>query len=255
MLVLYEFGLSPFAQKVKIALREKNIPFDRRNGLTGEHAAEVRRLSRRGEIPLLLGGTTVVTDSTIILDYLDEKWPDPPLLPDDPARRAESRSLEEWCDSEIEATLYNLGEIMFSEDGPTEARQAVMEFGQAELTRHQAALADRLGDDDFFDGSMLGRADMSVLPHMNASRVMRMAPAQENLLAWLDRMNARPSVAETVAEVKQSLDEFKALMAEVRAGSARRQMRDHRLDWLLRAGGAAILEARMGADNIRFSVA
>jgi len=251
MLVLYEFGLSPFAQKVKIALREKNIPFDRRNGLTGEHAAEVRRLSRRGEIPLLLGGTTVVTDSTIILDYLDEKWPDPPLLPDDPARRAESRSLEEWCDSEIEATLYNLGEIMFSEDGPAEARQAVMEFGQAELTRHQAALADRLGDDDFFDGSMLGRADMSVLPHMNASRVMRMAPAQENLLAWLDRMNARPSVA----EVKQSLDEFKALMAEVRAGSARRQMRDHRLDWLLRAGGAAILEARMGADNIRFSVA
>ncbi len=255
MLVLYEFGLSPFAQKVKIALREKGVPFDRRNGLTGEGAEAVRRLSRRGEVPLLLDGEAVVTDSTIILDYIDEKWPDPPLLPDDPTRRAESRILEELCDTEIEAIIYHLGELMFSKDGPADVRQAVAEFGKAELKRHQAELSDWLGEDDYFDGQAIGRADMSVIPHMNASRVMRMAPEQENLLAWLDRMNARPSVTETVAEVKQSLDDFKALMGAVRTGSARRQMRDHRLDWLLRAGGAPILEARMAADNVRFAVA
>lgn len=171
------------------------------------------------------------------------------------SRRAESRMLEELCDTEIEAIIYNLGELMSCEDGPVDVRQAVAEFGKAELKRIQAELSDRLGDDDYFDGQTIGRADMSVIPHMNASRVMRMAPEQENLLAWLDRMNARPSIAETVAEVKQSLDDFRALMGAARAASARRQMRDHRLDWLLRAGGAPILEARMAADNVRFALA
>ena len=86
MLTLYDFGLSPYAQKVKIALREKGISFDRRNGLTGEGADELRRLSRRAEVPLLVDGETIVADSTIILDYLDEKWTDRPILP----RRASS---------------------------------------------------------------------------------------------------------------------------------------------------------------------
>lgn len=255
MLVLYDFGLSPFAQKVKIALREKGVAFDRRNGLKDEGVEEVHRLNRRGEVPLLLDGEAAIADSTIILDYIDEKWPDPPLLPNDPARRADCRMIEELCDTEIEATIYNLGELMFFEDGPADVRQAVAEFGRAELKRHQAELSDRLGSDDYFNGGSVGRADMSLIPHMNASRVMKLAPAQENLLTWLDRMNARPSVAETVAEVKQSLDDFKAIMGAVKTGGARRQLRDHRLDWLLRAGGAPILEARMTAGNIRFAVA
>jgi len=55
------------------------------------------------------------------------------------------------------------------------------------------------------------------------------------------------------AEVKQRLDDFKALMGVVRTGSARRQMRDHRLDWLLRAGGAPILEARIAAQKSKSS--
>ncbi|MEO1200172.1 MAG: glutathione S-transferase family protein [Pseudomonadota bacterium] len=255
MLLLYDFGLSPFAQKVKIALREKGVAFERRNGLTGDGVDELRRLNRRGEVPLLVDGDVTVADSRIILDYIDERWPEPPLLPADPGKRAQSRMLEELCDTEIEALIYNLGELSFSEHGPAEARQAVAEFGSAELKRHQAELSKRLGDDAYFDGETIGRGDISVLPHMNASRVMRMAPEQDNMLAWLDRMNARPSVIETVAEVKQSLADFKVLMGAVKAGNTRRQMRDHRLDWLLRAGGAPILQARLAADDVRFSAA
>lgn len=253
MLVLYDFGLSPFAQKVKIALREKGIPFERRNGLTGEGTKEVRRLSRRGEVPLLLDGEAVISDSCIILDYIDEKWPDPSLLPKDPARRAENRMLEDLCDTEIEAIIYNIGELMSGRDGPEPVRQAVDAFGRSELKRIQAGLSARLGDDDFFRGTEIGRADMALLPHMNVSRLLRLPPEQPNLQAWLKRMNARPSVAETVAEVKASLDDFKALMSAVQSGGAQRQMRDHRLDWLMRAGGAAIVEARLAAGNIRFA--
>jgi glutathione S-transferase len=254
MLVLYDFGLSPFAQKVKLALREKDIPFERRNGLTGHGVDEVQGLSRRGEIPLLLDGKEVITDSTIIVDYIEDKWPEPPLLPTDPAQRAKSRSLEELCDTEIESILYNLGELMFSDDGPEDVRTAVADFGRQEIKRIQSELSKQLGTAEYFDGTALGRGDISLIPHMNATQVMRLGPEQENLQAWLARMNARPSVVETVLEVKQSLDEFKSLMSAVKAGSTRRQMRDHRLDWLIRAGGAPIFEARLAADNIRFSV-
>lgn len=253
MLVLYDFGLSPYAQKVKIALREKDIPFQRKNGLTGEGTKEVRELSRRGEVPLLLDGSAVIADSRIILDYIDEKWPSPPLLPPDPAERARCRMLEALCDSEVEAIIYNLGELMSCEDGPEAVRKSVDAFGRAELKRIQADLSDRLGNADFFSGPAFGRADISVLPHMNVMRLLRLAPQQENLVTWLKRVNARPSVTATVVEVKESLDDFKALMSAVRTGNAQRQMRDHRVDWLLRAGGAPIVEARRAAGNIRFA--
>lgn len=254
MLVLYDFGLSPFAQKVKIALREKGVPFERRNGLTGAGVDEVQQLCRRGEIPLLLDGEDVITDSTIIVDYIDEKWPEPSLLPKDPAKRAESRSLEELCDTEIEAILYNLGELMFSEDGPDDVRASVADYGRSEMAHIQAELSRLLGEQDYFDGESPGRGDISLIPHMNACQVLRLGPEQENLKAWMGRMNARASVAEGVAEVKQSLEEFKGLMSAVKAGESRRQMRDHRLDWLIRAGGAPIFDARLAAGNIRFAV-
>src|SRR5436309_15298533 len=94
MVLLYEHPLSPYAQKVKIALAEKGVAFECRlpdfmSGRDDAFAAASPRL----EVPALVDGETRVFDSTIILEYVEDRWPAPPLLPAAPAERARVRTL------------------------------------------------------------------------------------------------------------------------------------------------------------------
>ena len=66
-------------------------------------------------------------------------------------------------------------------------------------------------------------------------------------------MNARPTVAKTVAEAKESISEFKELIADVREGRAKRLYRDHRLEWMMRAGGVGLVLEGLKNNDIRFS--
>src|SRR5437763_15535584 len=82
MVLVYEHPLSPYAQKVKIALAEKGVAFECRlpdfmSGRDDAFAAANPRL----EVPALVDGDTRVFDSTIILEYIEDRWPTPPLLP------------------------------------------------------------------------------------------------------------------------------------------------------------------------------
>src|SRR5438034_997584 len=89
MVKLYEHPLSPYAQKVKIALAEKGVPFEAEiPPLAGGDLGQFRALNPRLEVPTLIDGDTAVFDSTVILEYIEDRWPTPPLLPKTPAVRA-----------------------------------------------------------------------------------------------------------------------------------------------------------------------
>jgi len=252
MLVLYDFALSPFVQKVKNALREKDLPFECRDAFGDAYQDDFSRISPRGEVPALVDGETAIFDSTIILDYIEEKWPEPPLMPADPAARAELRMLEEMCDTQLEAINYGMADVMTFPTGDDAAAAMVAENGRAQMAGIVTLLAERLGDAEWFGGEQFGRADICVLPHLNAARLMKTATLPDRLGAWLDRCNARSSVKETVAEIKPALADYKEMIGRVRAGTEARQFRDHRLDWLMRNGGLPILLERLEAGAIRF---
>ena len=96
MLRLYDHPFSPYAQKVKIALREKGQPFEAPmpQGIgAGGAAGEFVSANPRAEVPALIDGDVSVFDSTIILEYIEDKWPTPPLLPSGAAERARVRML------------------------------------------------------------------------------------------------------------------------------------------------------------------
>ncbi len=249
MAVVYELALSPFVQKVKIALREKGVAFETR----GVQVPGFEEGNPRREVPLFVDGNTRIWDSTVILDYIDERWPEPPLLPPDPTGRAEVRLLEELADTRLEALNFCIAEVTGFPAGEDAAAAAVVERSRAELARLHGVLADRLGEKSYFGGDRPDRADISLLPHLNASRVMKNGPDDGPLGAWLERMNARPAVQATVQEVKAGIAELKQLMARVASGEAQRRVRDHRLDWLMSAGGAPIVMKRLAEGSIRFS--
>ena len=114
MMLLYEHPLSSYAQKVKIALREKGLDFKVETPAalgSGKADGAFAEASPRNEVPALVDGDVRIFDSTIILEYLEDKFPAPPLLPRDPAERARARMIEELCDSSYEAVNWGLSEI------------------------------------------------------------------------------------------------------------------------------------------------
>jgi glutathione S-transferase len=97
MMLLYEHPLSSYVQKVTIALREKDIAFtvERPTGV-GSGAADGPFLDGNlcAEVPLLVDGGVCIFDSTIILEYLEDKVPTPRLLPPGAAGRARARMID-----------------------------------------------------------------------------------------------------------------------------------------------------------------
>jgi RNA polymerase-associated protein len=218
MPVLYEFALSPFVQKVKIALREKGIGFESRNGFDPDHKDEFEQGNPRREVPMLVDGETRICDSTIILDYIDERWSDRPLMPHDPAARADVRLLEELADTRLEALNFCISEVMTFPVREEASAEQVIARSKAQIVKLHEELATLLGAAEYFGGVEPNRADISLFPHLNASRVMKNGPDSGLFADWVKRMHLRPSVAETVAEVKAGVPAFKQLMTSVQSG-------------------------------------
>ena len=91
MLILYDFGNSVCCQKVRITLVEKGLTWEaRRVDLfkTEQYDPEYRKLNPKGVVPTLVHDGTPVIESTLICEYIDDTFPDPPLMPKDAASRA-----------------------------------------------------------------------------------------------------------------------------------------------------------------------
>jgi glutathione S-transferase len=94
MLALYHNDMSSCAQKVRLCLAEKGLKWESRHLdlRAGEHQQDwYVRLNPRAVVPTLIDGDVVVPESNVINEYLDERFPDPPLKPADPAGRAKMR--------------------------------------------------------------------------------------------------------------------------------------------------------------------
>ena len=116
-MILYEHPLSSYAQKVKIALREKGLAFERvlpEDFGTGRRDTAFAAANPRVEVPALLSDDgEPIFDSTVILEYIEERWPEPPLLPKEPSARAAARMIEELCDAQYDAVNWGFGEVLW----------------------------------------------------------------------------------------------------------------------------------------------
>ena len=116
LLILLEHPLSSYVQKVKIALREKGVPFTAEIPQelgSGRAGGAFKAANPRIEVPVLIDREVRIFESTVIMEYLEERWPDPPLLPRDPALRAFARITEDVCDTHYEAVNWGFGEIFW----------------------------------------------------------------------------------------------------------------------------------------------
>jgi glutathione S-transferase len=256
-LLLYEHPLSPYAQKVKIALREKGVAFEVRlpEGIgSGTTRGGFADANPRGEVPALLHGDTAIFDSTIILEYIEEVWPDPPMLPSSPARKASMRMIEDIMDTQFEAITWGLGELNFFKRAEGALKAEMEARAREQAGAFFSVLEAHLGDDPWINGDKFGWGDLSVVPYLNGANGFGIAPPDGSRLAdWFKRANARDSVAQTRRESEASIAGMAQVDKAVKSGLFKRQYRDHRLEWMMKSGGSAIVLKGIEDGTIRFT--
>lgn len=256
MITLYEHPLSPFAQKVKIALYEKGIPFAAVTpDIFGGGTPEFVRSSPRHEVPSLIDGETTVFDSTIILEYLEDKWPQPSLLPATPAERARVRMLEEIEDTYHEAINWAIAEVRVFGRAKGGAAEQLLKRAGEQIGGIYQRLEREIGAGPFFNGERFGWGDLSVYPYVAGSAGNGFPPAGGSPVArWLERVSQRDSIQKCAAAALEALAGFQNLGPIIEQGLFVREYRDHRLEWMMRSGGKQIVLDGMAKGNIRFSV-
>jgi len=95
---LYGSSLSPFVRKVAAVLSLKELAYELEQAMFGSLPKD---LSPLGKIPAFSDGNLKIADSSVICAYLDDKYPDRPMLPQSPEDRARARWFEEFADSKL----------------------------------------------------------------------------------------------------------------------------------------------------------
>ncbi|KAK5049842.1 hypothetical protein LTR84_003960 [Exophiala bonariae] len=263
-LFLWNHPVSSYAQKVRIALRHKEIPFDFAtpkgggSGYAAQTDSDFSSQNPRIEMPMLVDGDLRIFDSTIILEYIEDKYPERPLLPaakDDPVGRAKARMIEDICDTHYEAINWGLGEVNSFERAEGEAAEKLRRQAEHQIRQVHGWLAEQLGTDrEWFVGGAFGWADLCVAIMVSRSTSHGIWPEEGGVLAkWFEGVKEVEAVKVTLQECSDALKSPPPFADIVRKGLMRRQYRDHRLEWMIKSGGVDVVLAGLEKKNIRFA--
>jgi glutathione S-transferase len=234
MLILYHHGSSACAAKVRFALEEKQLDWQSRyvDIMTGEQfAPDYRALNPKAVVPTLVHDGLVVTESTVICEYLDEVFPERPILPRDPPGRARVRVWTKAVDEELHPacsavtyvvshrhTILRNGAGSFEDflaAGGTEGRaarerkwqwiqQGLRAPGFAEQLGIYAGYIEKMERElvagGWLAGDAFSMADVALAPYLFRLEVLGMdfvwsVGGLARVADWWSRVRARPSFA------------------------------------------------------------
>ncbi len=197
--VLYHTPMSPFASKVRIVMAEKRIDYvgvivDFAAG--GNRTLEFLELNPHGRVPTLIVDTVPIYESTAIIEFLEETYPEPPLLPKTPLERARVRMLEETIDGPFMDGVRNFYRhtVRFSE--PDRVPRIAQECLQSVLWHHAWFDKELSSGNQFLFDAAFSVADVAAVCAIRFQLVagIKIDPRHERLHAWYERMLIRPSV-------------------------------------------------------------
>ena len=182
MLTLYDAARCPYCARVRIVLAEKDVEYESIEIDLADRPAWIYEKNSTGRVPVLEEDGWLLPESAVIMEFLDERYPEPPLLAADAADRALAR-LWIFRHDDFTRPYYALRR---GED------DAAARF-DAELAKLDAALALR----PWLGGSEYGLADIAYVPWVLRARDMLGVALDEfpAVAGWLGRLVERPSIA------------------------------------------------------------
>jgi glutathione S-transferase len=206
MRILYHLPLSPFCRKVRLALAEKRIPFDLRVERVWERRDEFVAMNPACTVPVMQDANgLVLAESWAICEYLDEAYPDLPLLGRTHVERAEVRRLVAWFDQKFytEVTRNLLHEKQMKRVlGRGNPDAAAIRAGYANLKPHMEYLGWLAEHRAWLAGASLSLADLAAAAHLSALDYIGDVDwsLSEATKEWYARIKSRPSFRPLLAD-------------------------------------------------------
>jgi len=242
MLKLYHANHSTCSQKVRLCLAEKGLNYESKlvNLATNEHLTpDYLRLNPNGVVPTLEHDGSVITDSGVICEYLDEVFPETPMLPSDPSERAVVRAwgryLDEVPTAAIRVPSFNMAFLPRFDDldddtfqeqqadvrpirkhfyermGRTGFDDAEVDAAMDQFRSTLIRMEERLADTPWLSGESFGLADIIVLPLIDRMDDLGFAHMWlthfRNVTNWFELSKARESFGKAFY-AKSRLSEF-----------------------------------------------
>ena len=198
MRLLYHLPLSPYARKIRLVLAEKRLAFELRVEKPWDRRPDYLDLNPAGTVPTLLDDELAVPDSNVICEYLEEAYPDTPLLGRTLAERVEVRRLVAWLDGKFaqEVTRHLYGEkIIKRMSGAGQPSASTLRVGFLNLKTHLAYIGWLAETRKWLGGSSISLVDLAAAAHLSTLDFCGdvdwsvSQPARD----WYARMKSRPS--------------------------------------------------------------
>lgn len=214
MLTLCGFAASNYYNKVKFALLEKGVPFEEELAWVGQTDLDCSPL---GKVPYLKTEEGALCESAVIMEYIEHRYPQSPLLPPDPYAAAKVRELVTFLELHLELVARNLyPEAFFGGKVSDTAKEKTL----AQLEKNVRAFGQLARFGPFVGGATLTLADCAAVVHLplvsGASKIIygRDVLADLPVRDYLKRMGERPALQKVNADRKANTE---LLLARARA--------------------------------------
>jgi glutathione S-transferase len=197
MIKLYTFPLSTNSRKVRIALLEKGLEFERVNvdlAKREQKNPEYLKIHPFGQVPALDDEGFIVYDSTIINEYLEDEYPYPPLMPEDSEGRARARLMEDFRDTRFNPPFVKLIYEMRKPEAERDAN--ILAAATGEINHCFDRIEKELQGNEYLAGTF-SLADIAFMANFDLLERFQIPvdPKYANTTAWIGRLKARPSFA------------------------------------------------------------
>ena len=195
-MTLFSGNTCPYCHMVRIVLAEKGINYDIHNVDLGDTPEDLKDLNPYNEVPTLVDRDLVLFDHQVIMEYLDERFPHPPLMPVDPVSRARNRMMLH----RIERDWYRLAHQLTNPDTASDAVRK-------ELRDSLMSISPIFDQKPFFLGDEFSLIDCSVTPLLwrLPSYGIELPAAARPLINYAERMFERESFKQSLTEGEKEL--------------------------------------------------
>ncbi len=204
--IVYSAVACPFSHRTRMALAIKDVPYE---------TVEIDLLDppewftagpARTQMPRMETAETILHGASVVGEYIDERWPDPPLLPGSPAQRARAREWIHWLEVHLQAAYESA--LLEIDEAKYEALrvhlEGVLRRLEARLVEHRASGQGSRGP--YWHGQRIGMVDLTYAPSLVRFAGLRRfhgweLPAGLPLLAsWIETLRTEPLVRDTFFE-------------------------------------------------------
>ena len=216
---LFTARVCPYAHRSRLALLEKDLDFDHIEIDFKNKSNRFLAVSPYGKVPALVHDGQTIYESLIINEYLDEVFPDPRLMPDDPLTRAKARIWIHYCEEYFTGDQYAL--LKNQDPG----RHAELLAGMQDRLRfvETEGFAKLSGKGPYWLGTDVSLVDLAWfpfferLPAWTYYRGLAIPDDCSRLLNWIAAMSARPSVKQVANDGSYYIARYEGYAGEVMA--------------------------------------